>query len=79
MAITTLLQRLLTSAAALAVVVSASPYINSRPFHAALNERATSDNSSSLVVDLGYELYQGVANSTTGLNTFKGYLSVQLH
>ncbi|KAI9881282.1 MAG: hypothetical protein M1830_005568 [Pleopsidium flavum] len=72
MAITSILQRFLISAVALATVVPASPYFNRKPFHAALNERATSDNSSSLVVDLGYELYRGVANSSTGLNTFKG-------
>ena len=28
---------------------------------------------SSLTVDLGYGVYKGVSNSSTGLNTWKGY------
>ena len=31
---------------------------------------------SSLVVDLGYEQYQGVVNSSTGLREWKGYVSL---
>ncbi|KAF2011837.1 alpha/beta-hydrolase [Aaosphaeria arxii CBS 175.79] len=36
------------------------------------NIRSINYNESSLQVDLGYAVYEGVANSTTGLNTFKG-------
>jgi len=32
-----------------------------------------------LQVDLGYSIYQGVANSTTGLTTFKGWADPTLH
>jgi hypothetical protein len=32
-----------------------------------------------LQVDLGYSIYQGVANSTTGLTTFKGCADPPLH
>lgn len=28
----------------------------------------------SLQVDLGYAIYEGVANASTGLNTFKGWV-----
>ena len=47
---------------------------DSRPYAAALQARQTSNgsNSSKLMVDLGYEVYQ---NSTTGLNVFRGYVS----
>lgn len=33
-----------------------------------------SSNATGPVVDLGYATYQGVANSSTGLNTFKGFV-----
>ncbi|KAL8709781.1 MAG: hypothetical protein Q9220_005567 [cf. Caloplaca sp. 1 TL-2023] len=52
----------------------ASPVFDPRPFDTHLIRRQSVDNSSTTgpVVDLGYERYQGVANTTTGLNTFKG-------
>ena len=59
----------------LAVVVStATPSYNSKAFDILLSKRQTTSDqpSSSLVVDLGYERYMGVANSSTGLNTWKG-------
>ena len=38
------------------------------------DKRQAYDNgSSSLIVDLGYEQYQGVADSSTGFKTWKGY------
>ncbi|KAL8825770.1 MAG: hypothetical protein Q9191_004216, partial [Dirinaria sp. TL-2023a] len=53
--------------------VAASPY-NGRPFESLRNKRQLIQNTSAngLVVDLGYERYQGVANASTGLNTWKG-------
>ena len=54
----------------LAVNVLASPF-DSKPFSSILNKRQGAP-SSGLVVDLGYEQYQGVANSSTGLNTWRG-------
>ena len=61
--------------AGLAATASATHYFNSKAFDSALTKRQSSGNASSsdLVVDLGYELYQGVANSSTGLNIWKGY------
>ena len=50
------------------------PHYNPRAFNAALSKRENADNSSdALVVDLGYERYRGVANQTSGLNTWLGY------
>ena len=72
MTVTTFLQRLVVVGAALIATASTSPLLNSKPFAAALNERDTSTSSDPLAVDLGYEIYKGVANSTTKLNSFKG-------
>ena len=64
---------LLRFALVLSVAAAAVPSYNSRPFAASLQRRQSSNSSGqSLQVDLGYEIYQGVANSTTGLNTWKG-------
>lgn len=54
-------------------IASASPY-NARPFDPFLAARQLTQNTSAngMVVDLGYEQYQGVANQSTGLNTWKG-------
>ena len=66
----------LTICANLAVTASAAaaaPRYNSRAFDGVLSKRQTSTNiSSNLIVDLGYEQYMGVAHASTGLNTFKG-------
>lgn len=59
---------LLATAAASIVHGSALP---SKPFNHLLEKRQTA-GSSSLQVDLGYEVYEGVANASTGLNTWKG-------
>lgn len=61
--------------ACLATVVSAAvPNYNSRASDGLLSKRQSTVNqsSSSLIVDLGYERYMGVANLSTGLNTWKG-------
>lgn len=69
------MQFLLAISAALATSVSATPKPKSGAFDAALGKRQNFENGlSSLVVDLGYELYQGVADDYTGLNTWKGYI-----
>ncbi|EXJ66348.1 carboxylesterase 2 [Cladophialophora psammophila CBS 110553] len=52
---------------------SAHPQYNPQPYPPVLRSRqASSGNSSSLQVDLGYEVYEGYTNSTTGLNVWKG-------
>lgn len=44
-----------------------------KPYAAALHARqSSSGNSSSLQVDLGYEVYNGYSNATSGLNIWKG-------
>lgn len=56
---------------------SASPF-NARPFESFSHKRQLIENTSAneLIVDLGYERYQGVANASTGLNTWKGYMAL---
>ena len=59
----------------LAATVSAgTPSHNSRIFDRLLSKRQSTINQSSsrLVVDLGYDQYRGVANLSTGLDTWKG-------
>lgn len=65
--------RLSISCLAAFSVTSASPY-NARPFDSFLSTRQLPQQNSpnGLTVDLGYEQYQGVANQSTGLNTWKG-------
>ena len=47
---------------------------NAKPYAAAIHARQTAANSSSsLKVDLGYGVYQGTTNSTSGLNIWKGW------
>lgn len=58
--------------AVLAVTAFAIPRYNTKAFDSALSKPQGSDNSSSLLIDLGYEQYMGVANASTGLNTWKG-------
>ena len=61
---------------ALAALVHASP-LDLHPFDHSYDARDLDLNASSdLVVDLGYERYQGVHNDSTGLNTWKGYYKV---
>jgi carboxylesterase type B len=63
--------KILALGAILAVTAFATPF-NPRPFDSLLSKRQSSPASKNLVVDLGYEQYQGVANSSTGLNTWRG-------
>jgi len=55
----------------LAALSNASPY-NARPFDPFKRQLSQNASAIGLVVDLGYEQYQGVANQSTGLNTWKG-------
>lgn len=56
----------------LATVLQAdASVIGGKPFERVLASRQ-SGTSSATRVDLGYEVYEGVANATTGLNVFKG-------
>ena len=57
-----------------AFVSAATPSHNSKTFDSLLSKRqsAVNHSSSRLVVDLGYDQYMGVANLSTGLNTWKG-------
>lgn len=69
-----MLQSLLTACALLATALAAAVSFNKDPFREALSKRqAPAVSTSSLTVDLGYEIYHGVANSSTGLNDFLGY------
>lgn len=43
----------------------------------ASSSQQASGNPSHLVVDLGYERYQGVSNASTGLNNWFGFVIMQ--
>jgi hypothetical protein len=62
--------RLVTSMLAWFSLTIAFP--QSQPFKHALLARQDSGNNS-LTVDLGYGVYQGYANSSTNINTWRGY------
>ena len=48
----------------------ASAVLPTRPFEAV--KRQASSTNDSLLVDLGYAIYQGVANTTANVNSWKG-------
>lgn len=51
----------------------AIPYENTRGFTSVKHKRQISNSSISVhVVDLGYEIYEGYTNTSTGLNVWKG-------
>lgn len=52
--------------------VAASHYIEESNIDV-VEKRQDAFSQTDLIVDLGYERYQGVANSSTGLNTWLGY------
>lgn len=60
-------------------VTLVTPHYNHEAFEDVLSKRQGSGDlgNNGLVVDLGYERYQGVFNSSTGLNNWFGY-EVQL-
>lgn len=49
----------------------ASPF-NPRSFDEILKKRQATSSNSSLQVDLGYSIYEGVNNATTGINVWRG-------
>jgi hypothetical protein len=53
------------------VGISAASISQENPFET-LVRREISAPSNNLQVDLGYEIYAGVANATTKVNSFKG-------
>ncbi|KZF20748.1 alpha/beta-hydrolase [Xylona heveae TC161] len=55
-----------------AAIAIASPVPRDSPFEDMLSKRQSAPMNSSLMVDLGYEMYNGVHNSTSGLNTWLG-------
>lgn len=58
-----------------AYTASAFPHANINSFQN-FKRQAGQNITNSLRVDLGYEIYEGVSNSSTGLNTFKGLASL---
>ena len=73
-------QLVLTVCAAVISSVSATNVYRARSLKSVLSERQSSGPSQNLVIDLGYERYQGVSNATTGLNDWFGYVvAVPMH
>ena len=67
----------LALSAGLVASVSAFPNPKTRAPGTALGKRQNTERDlSSLVVDLGYERYQGVVDGSTGFKTWKGHGSV---
>ena len=54
-----------------AAAVSASTLPRLHPYRQ-FQDKGQVPSGSQLLVDLGYEIYEGVANATTGLNSWKG-------
>lgn len=64
-----------TLSAILTSVTSTTPSYNPRPFDRvkSMRQLSASRTATDLIVDLGYERYQGILNSSTGLNNWFGY------
>ncbi|EME83779.1 uncharacterized protein MYCFIDRAFT_182166 [Pseudocercospora fijiensis CIRAD86] len=59
--------------------VAAKPTLDdSRPYYHFLQTRQEygrqSNNASATEIDLGYSIYRGVSNSSSGLNIYKGFV-----
>ena len=65
---------ILMAYAAVISSVSATAAYQARSLDGVLQRRQSSVPSQNLVVDLGYERYQGVSNTTTGLNDWFGHV-----
>ena len=65
------MQLLSLFAGILSVSCTAAALPQSEPFRELLRKRQ-STTSDGLEVDLGYEIYRGVGNSSTGINTWRG-------
>ena len=55
-------------------IISAFTAPRGGAFAATQGKRQTYENRSSFIVDLGYEQYQGVVDSSTGFMKWKGYV-----
>ena len=63
---------LITIIALIAAVGALMPPYTPDPYASLTSQSHAETNATNLEVDLGYERYQGVANETTGLNTWLG-------
>jgi hypothetical protein len=63
------------SLAASAALPVAQPFENFKAKRQSSNATSNSD----LEVDLGYEVYEGYKNQTTGINIWRGYVKTTLH
>lgn len=59
------------TAVVLTLLSAANALPKSQPFEHALRARQDAGNDA-LTVDLGYGLYQGYTNASTGINTWQG-------
>lgn len=59
------------TAVVLTLLSAANALPKPRPFEHALRARQNAGNDA-LTVDLGYALYQGYGNASTGINTWRG-------
>ena len=67
-----IMDSLTTIIALVAVVGALMPPYTPDPYASLLGQFRAVTNGTNLEVDLGYERYQGVANETTGLDTWLG-------
>lgn len=60
-----------------AASLAASAAVPAQPFEHFNAKRQSSNvtSSSNLEVDLGYEVYEGFTNQTTGINIWRGYVN----
>jgi hypothetical protein len=63
------------SLAASAALPAAQPFEHFKAKRQSSNATSNSD----LEVDLGYEVYEGYNNQTTGINIWRGYVNTTLH
>ena len=63
------------------VAAKLTPY-NARPYYHFLQTRqeygTQSNNASATEIDLGYSIYRGILNTTSGLNIYKGLVKTYL-
>lgn len=60
-----------------AAPIAAATFTLPNPFERVKGSAETSDRGA-LRVDLGYEVYEGVGNATTGVDTYRGYVTGSL-
>jgi len=61
------------SLAASAALPAAQPFEHFKAKRQSVNATSNSD----LEVDLGYEVYEGFTNQTTGINIWRGYVKIK--